>query len=160
MLTRMRITGLLLAGSVAMAACQSRGEAAPKFEQFVGYWTGTGSVVLANGSKEQLKCVATYKLVERQLRQTLRCASPGYSINATADLAISGDVVIGAWEERTYSAVGSITGRVTADGLQLSIQGATFSAVLTLVAATCRQSIQIAPQGLEVSNISIALGKC
>ena len=133
---------------------------AASLQDFGGYWTGVGSVTMANGTVEQVKCVATYKVGAEQLRQNLRCASSGYSINATADLIVKGNEITGSWEERTYSTVGSVTGRLTADGFNLSVKGPTFSAAMNLTATSCRQTINIAPQGLDVTKIAIGLGKC
>ena len=84
----------------------------------------------------------------------------GYSISASADLKFSGDVVSGTWEEKTYSANGAITGKLTDTGFLLSISGPTFSAAMPVEHTTCKQSIDIEPTGVDVSRIKIGLGKC
>jgi hypothetical protein len=90
----------------------------------------------------------------------MRCASADYSINALADLQIKGSQVSGSWEEKTYSATGQVTGRYTGSAFVLSIEGANFTAAMNVSVSDCKQSISIAPKGLEVSKISIGLGKC
>ncbi|MEL6374627.1 MAG: hypothetical protein AAFR04_11745, partial [Pseudomonadota bacterium] len=50
-----------------------------------GRWTGWGSVTLDNGSKEKVRCVATYFLKSggRALNQNLRCTtSSSFKISA------------------------------------------------------------------------------
>jgi hypothetical protein len=131
-----------------------------KLSEFSGYWSGTGVVTWTNGSSEQLKCVATYKNATIDLRQNLRCASPGYAISASVDLKVEGDSVSGSWEEKTYSANGVITGRVTETGLALAIKGPTFTADMSVNHSACKQTIEITPTGVDVSRISIGLGKC
>jgi hypothetical protein len=133
--------------------------------EFGGYWTGTGLVTMTNGATEQLRCVATYKSAAQTLRQSLRCASSGYSISAAVDLKVTGAVVAGAavagtWEEKTYSANGDITGQMTDTGFALVIKGPTFNADLTLSHTACKQAIMIVPTGVDVTRISIDLGKC
>jgi hypothetical protein len=90
----------------------------------------------------------------------MRCASADYSINSSAELNVKGAQVVGNWEEKTYSAVGQVSGKYTGSGFSLSIQGANFSAAMTVNLSSCKQSISILPEGLDVRRISIALGKC
>ena len=131
-----------------------------KLEEFSGYWSGVGSVTWANGTTEQLKCVATYRPGADVLRQNLRCASQGYSISAAVELKFTGDAVAGTWEEKTYSANGAILGKLTDTGFLLSIKGPTFSAAMNVEHTACKQSIDIEPTGVDVSRIKIGLGKC
>ena len=131
-------------------------------DDLTGYWTGNGSVALSNGSTERVKCAVIYKVSEggSQIRQTMRCASADYKIDALANLRVKGAHVSGDWEERTYSATGQISGRFTGSNFVLSIQGANFSAAMNVSLSNCKQSINISPQGLEVSRISLGLAKC
>jgi hypothetical protein len=149
------ISGVLIVS--AGAAANANGL---NLQEFSGYWSGIGVVTMANGSTEQLKCVATYKSSPQDLRQNLRCASTGYSISAAVDLKLAGTAVTGTWEEKTYSANGLITGQVTETGFILAIKGPTFSAEMNLTHSPCKQAIDIAPTGVDVSKITISLGKC
>lgn len=125
-----------------------------------GYWKGTGSIALGNGKTERVKCSVTYKTTGgTQLRQSMRCASADYSINSVAELNIKGGQVSGTWEERTYSAKGDVTGRFGGESFSLKIQGANFSAAMNVTLASCKQSVSIMPQGLEVTRVSISLAK-
>ena len=158
-----RHVGGLLSAAVIAAATASSGAAqvrTVKIEEFSGYWSGTGTVTWSNGTSEQLKCVATYRPGADQVRQSLRCASQGYSISAAVDLKIAGEVVTGTWEEKTYSATGNITGKASEKGFTLSIVGPTFTAAMTVDHTACKQAIDIDPTGIDVTKIKIALGKC
>ncbi len=139
-----------------------------------GRWSGWGSITMEDGSSEQVKCVATYFTKEPSvtteggiskggsagLQQNLRCASQSFRIDAVANLNVSGDAVSGNWEERTYAAQGSVSGRLTGPGFNLLIQGSNFSAAMTVAIASCMQVITIVPRGLQVSRIAISLDKC
>jgi len=124
-----------------------------------GYWSGNGTVALTNGRTERVKCQVFYKAEGGQIRQTMRCASPDYTINALAELQLKGSQVTGTWEEKTYAAKGAVTGRFANDSFALSIQGANFTAVMNVTLSSCKQSLNITPQGLEVTRVSIALAK-
>ncbi len=151
---------LLLALGWANIAGIIAGAIAAPLQDLSGYWTGAGSVTLSSGNTEQLKCVVTYKVTGSNMKQSLRCASPSYSIQAQADLHVTGDRVSGHWEEKTYTATGDVSGRITDTGLTLAIQGATFTAAMRVQMAGCQQTITIVPTGLDVTKISIDLGKC
>jgi hypothetical protein len=148
------LTGASLAVLAATAA------AAGPIEELDGYWSGGGTVVFSEGS-ERVKCAVRYKVGQggAQIKQTMRCASADYSINATAELAVSGAQVAGNWEEKTYSASGQVSGRYTGTFV-LSIKGANFSAAMNVNLSSCKQSITIHPRGLEVRRISMNLAKC
>lgn len=132
-------------------------------EDMTGYWSGTGTIRLSGKETERVKCVAIYRVGKSgtEIKQTLRCASPDYTINAKADLAIKGDrQVEGSWEEQTYSASGEITGRYTGSSFVLAIKGANFTAAMNVGLSNCKQSIEITPKGLEVRRVSMTLSKC
>ncbi len=155
---RLRQAGLAMV--VGMLATVSA-SAAVNLQEMAGYWTGTGKIVLTNGTTENLKCVVTYKVTGTQLRQNLRCAGQGYSLNGTAELEVAASgAVTGSWTETTYSAKGDVSGKATDKGFSLAITGPTFTAVMDATTTACRQSLDIVPKGLEVTKISVGLGKC
>jgi hypothetical protein len=125
-----------------------------------GYWSGTGSVSLGSGKTERVKCSVVYRAEGGQLRQSMRCASADYSINAQAELHVtkSGQVT-GSWEERTYSVKGDVSGRFAGESFNLKIQGANFTAAMSVTLSSCKQALSIMPQGLEVTKVSISLAK-
>lgn len=131
-------------------------------DRLTGRWSGWGAVRLTNGTTEQVKCVATYFLKDagNLIDQNLRCASASYKIDAKARYALNGNAVTGSWEERTHSAQGDVTGTMVSSGFQLTIRGDTFVAKMVLTSTDCKQSINISPKGLNISNISIGLRKC
>lgn len=147
---------LLVLGSASLA------HAGP-VEDMTGYWSGTGTIRLSGKETERVKCVAIYRVGKggTEIKQTLRCASSDYNINAKADLAIKGgQQVEGSWEEQTYSASGEVTGRYTGSSFVLAIKGANFTAAMNVGLSNCKQSIEITPKGLEMRRISMTLSKC
>lgn len=125
-----------------------------------GRWSGSGSIRMANGTTQSVKCVATYFVAGSNVTQNLRCASPSYKIDTKASLAVRGGQVTGNWEERQYAQTGTVSGRMTSNGFNLQISGAQFMAALHLTTTACKQSLSITPKGFDISRISIGLGKC
>jgi hypothetical protein len=134
---------------------------ADPIENLTGYWSGNGSIALSNGKTERVKCQVFYKTDggAGQIRQTMRCASADYNINSLAELRVKGSQVSGTWEEKTYAVKGDVTGRYGSDGFALSIQGANFTAAMNVTLSSCKQSLNVTPQGLEVQRVSITLAK-
>jgi hypothetical protein len=133
---------------------------ADPIDGLAGYWSGNGSIDLANGKTERVKCQVFYRSEGgSQIRQTMRCASADYSISSSAELHVKGSQVSGTWEEKTYAAKGDVTGRYGGGTFALSIQGANFSAVMNVALSSCRQSLSITPRGLDIARVSITLAK-
>lgn len=152
----------VLGVTTALVAMLVLARAAPAdpIEELSGFWSGNGSVVLTNGKTERVKCQVFYKTGDGgSIRQTMRCASVDYSINSLAELRVNAGQVSGSWEEKTYSAKGQVSGRFSGAAFALTIQGGNFSAAMNVTLANCKQSINIAPQGLEVTRVAIALAK-
>lgn len=152
-----RMAGLFLAATAGAVPA-----AATTINDLPGRWSGWGSVTMANGHSEQVKCVATYFVGGggSSLQQNLRCASTSYKIDATANLKVNNGQVSGEWQEKTYSSNGSVAGRISGNGLSLSIQGDKFKAAMSVTTSDCKQSLSITPRGFDISNISVSLGKC
>lgn len=149
--------------AVALAAAMTATTAiAGPVTDLPGRWSGWGSVQLANGSSEQLRCVATYLVEDRGItvKQNLRCASQGYKIDASSNLTLNGAQVSGAWEEKTWSTTGTISGRMLNNGFTLTIEGLGFSAGMAVNTSNCKQTINIIPVGFDVSKVSMNLSKC
>jgi hypothetical protein len=155
-----RITGWISA--VLLSGALACGALAEPIADLAGFWSGNGSVTLAGGNTERVKCQVFYKAENdgSQLRQTLRCASTDYTINATADLQVKGGQVTGSWEEKTYAAKGEVTGRYSGESFNLMIKGANFTAAMNVTLSSCKQSISIIPKGLDVTKVTIGLAKC
>jgi hypothetical protein len=151
-----------IATQSALMLCGATAASAAIIDDLPGRWSGWGTISLPSGSSEQVKCIATYFVNDggASLVQNLRCASNSYKIDATAKLANAGGALTGDWEEKTYAAKGSVSGKTTSDGFNLAIKGDTFTAVLAVTSTNCKQSVTITPKGMDISKIAITLGKC
>jgi len=161
----MRALGASMAGAawgLGLLVAAPLSALANPLAELPGRWSGAGSIRLANGTSESIKCVATYFVSGggAQVAQNLRCASQSYRIDVKANLVVRGTQVTGSWEERQYAQTGAVSGKVTSNGFNLQIAGARFTAAMQLTSSACRQSISIAPQGFDISRIAIGLGKC
>ncbi|MCB1505939.1 MAG: hypothetical protein KDJ47_13260 [Hyphomicrobiaceae bacterium] len=153
---------LLLAPAFFFASCFAAAAVPTPLMHLEGRWSGWGAITLSSGKSEQVKCIATYFVRNEggQLEQNLRCASVSYRIDSKAELEVASDKVHGRWQERANSAEGSVYGRMTGSGFNLAIHGDNFTAVMAVSTSSCKQSINIAPEGTEIRRIAIGLDKC
>ena len=158
MLQRRIATVLLF---LALSGAQSR--AAPLthelFASMSGYWAGPGRIQYDGGVAEALSCKAYYSTKDQtdRLSIVLRCASPSNKIELRAQLVAQGEDLSGTWEERTFNASGTATGRVTENQVSLSIDGGGFSAAMLVKQETSSQSVSVTTKGVGFSEVSVSL---
>jgi hypothetical protein len=115
------------------------------FERLAGQWAGSGTIDLSNGSREPIRCRASYDLLAEQhrLQLNIRCASDSYNFDLFSSAVLSGHTVSGSWSESTRSVAGTIAGTADGDRVQVHAESASFNANLSLVTHGDRQSVSI-----------------
>jgi hypothetical protein len=128
------------------------------FAALIGSWTGTGTIKLAEGGTERIKCKASYDFISAssvQLR--LLCASDSYKFDLLGSMQSSGNAISGSWTESTRSVAGSISGTIGSGG-QISVTTAgALTAGLTLSVSGGRQSVSLRSQGTSIQAVSITM---
>lgn len=118
----------LLTASVVLAFClitaSGHTQGASPFAKLEGQWAGSGTIDLANGAYDPIKCRASYDVLEEQnnLQLSIRCASDSYNFDMHASATLASKAISGS--------------DVVADG-------AAFSADLAMVTRGDRQSVVI-----------------
>ena len=106
MIPRALASALALLFFVGYADAQSRATvgsapSASPFAQLAGGWSGAGTIDLADGKHEPIKCRASYDVLDTQnkLQLNIHCASDSYNFDLRASAAYSGDAITGNWSE-------------------------------------------------------------
>jgi hypothetical protein len=131
------------------------------FLAMAGMWSGGGTITMANGARERVRCRAIYGVGEHgeNLRLNLRCASDSYNFDLAGDVAYRGGAISGSWSEAAHNVAGSISGRAIGERIMAAANGSNFAASLSLTTHGNRQSVAIQPQGTNVTEVSITLNK-
>jgi len=147
--------GLLLLALPALA------QGAGPFAGLSGAWSGGGTISLANGASERIRCRAVYNVGGggRALQLSIRCASDSYNFDLAGNVVSQGGAITGTWSESTRGVAGTVSGRASGNHFQAYAQGAGFSAGLSLSTHGNRQSVVIRPTGADVTAVSIALAR-
>jgi len=148
-----RNAALVLAIALALT-CVSHAQPATPFSPMAGQWTGSGSINLANGAQEPIKCRAAYDVLEQRhnLQLNIRCASDSYNFDLRGSATDNDGTITGSWSEATRNAAGTLSGRVNADQFEVVAKGGSFTATLTLVTRGDQQTVSIKTQGSEASQ--------
>jgi len=119
--------------------------ASGSYERMAGHWAGSGTIDLANGSHEPIRCRAAYDVLaeQRRLELNIRCASDSYNFNLLGNAVFSGHRVSGSWSESTRSIAGTISGTAEGDRISVRADSAAFSANLSLTTHGDRQTVSI-----------------
>jgi hypothetical protein len=145
--------------SLALAAGTARAGFASPFKAMAGSWTGGGTLSMASGEQERLRCRAAYDPAGggEALRLNIRCASPSYNFDLSSQVEDRGGAISGSWSESSRNASGSISGRATGDHIEATAQGQNFAANISLSTRGNRQTVIINPAGTDVRSVSVAL---
>jgi hypothetical protein len=153
----------VLAGVIGTtpAHAERGSQASGPFSDFVGGWAGSGTVNLANGSSERIRCNAAYATGSdsNNLRSVIRCASDSYKFELASDVTDQGGKFTGVWREATRNIAGQIAGTSKPGELQAAIDMPGFKAGLNIATRGNRQVVSIQSQGTELAGVSINLAR-
>src|SRR5437899_9208553 len=76
-----------------------------------GNWAGSGTVTLDDGSKERIRCRASYAVARANMTMTLTCASDAYKFELSANVVDEAGAVTGTWTEASRGVSGTLQGR-------------------------------------------------
>lgn len=154
-----RSTFLILAVGLLSSGAANAQRAGSAFERLSGRWTGSGTIDLANGSHEPLRCRAAYDLLaeQRKLELNIRCASDSYNFDLFSSVVLAGRSVSGTWSESTRSAAGTISGTAEGDRIQVNAESPGFSANLTVTTRGNHQTVSIRTPDASASIKSVMI---
>jgi hypothetical protein len=157
-----RLNGTLFAAVLSILPVPTYAQAAGPFGGMVGSWAGGGAVALTSGTKEHLRCRATYKVGNggRPLQLSIRCVSDSYNFHLTGSVVDPDGTVSGTLTESGHNVGGTVLGRESGGTIQAVASSGSFSAGITLVTHGNRQSLTIRPSaGTDVTTVSVTLAK-
>jgi hypothetical protein len=128
-------------------------QGAGPFARLAGQWSGSGTIDLANGGHEPIKCHAAYDILGEQnnLQLNIRCASDSYNFDLRGSATYANGSITGTWSESTRDAAGTLSGKAEGDHFGVLAKGPSFTANLTLTTRGDRQSVTIKSQDAQAS---------
>lgn len=153
-----RATALAVISGASAALLAPSAEAASPFKTLQGSWSGTGQIQFEGGQSERLRCNAYYTNSGGGdvLGLAIRCASASNKIEVRGRLNYDGGTVTGTWEERTFNASGTATGRASDSRVSLRLAGAV-PGTMHVTVSRSSQSVAINTQGTALRAARIGL---
>jgi hypothetical protein len=126
-------------------------------EALGGEWSGSGTLKLANGKSERIRCHGEANADEALVRQYFSCASTGGKFSFSTSLKFSGNQVSGDWRGPDRS--GTLSGRATTGSISLRLVSDTGSGNLRATLSHCAQSLTVTGWSKEMRSLSVRLKK-
>ena len=144
---------VFFAASTAVSHAQSG-----PFAGLAGNWAGSGTITLEDGSRERIRCRATYQVAGINMTMALTCASDAYKFNLGANVVDQGGQVTGTWAESSRNIAGTIQGRGGGGNFQVVASTAGFNANIALRTVGNKQSVSMRADS-QFRGADIALTK-
>jgi hypothetical protein len=129
-----------MAGCVLSLPSASYAQSGP-FAGLAGTWSGSGTVTLDDGSRERIRCRATYQVGGAKMTMSLTCASDAYKFNLAANVVDEGGQVSGNWSESSRNVSGTLQGRGGGGNFQVVASTAGFNANISLHTTGSKQAV-------------------
>jgi hypothetical protein len=131
--------------AVWLATSSAQAQVASPFTKLAGEWAGRGTIELANGTHEAIKCRASYDVLEEKnnLQLSIRCASDSYNFDMHASATLASNAVSGSWSEVSRNVAGKISGTAEGDRIDVVADSSAFTASLALTTRGDKQSVVI-----------------
>lgn len=129
------------------------------FANYAGNWSGNGTITIAEGGTERIRCRGTYTVDGggNNLHQVLRCASDSYKFELTSNILAKGSNITGSWSEASRGVNGTVEGSISDGQVTALVQTNGYAATFNVVTRGNRQSVAISSKGeLRAVNISLA----
>lgn len=129
------------------------------FAGLAGSWSGVGSLTLASGANERVRCRSTYNVDGSgdQVQLTLRCASDSYRFDLAGNVVSQGGAISGTWSEATRNVSGSLSGSASAGKIQARVDAQGFAANLYITVNGNQQGVSISSAGTELSRVTLTM---
>jgi hypothetical protein len=120
--------------ALMLSITASHAQAGGPFAGFDGNWSGSGTVALSNGTTENIRCKADYKVNANGLglKQNLHCASDSYKFDLSSDVTSQGDRISGNWSEKSRNIFGNLQGTAGGGQIEVFVEASGFAEDLTL----------------------------
>ena len=135
--------------------------ASSPLDNLAGSWSGDGTITLASGEREAIRCRATYRVGGdgNSVQQDLRCASDSYTFDVDSNFSYNAEAgtIVGTWREKSYKNGGLLSGTAQAGSIEATVDGNNFKTAVAVDMKENEQSVSIRPQGTDVSEVTVTM---
>lgn len=124
------------------------------FVDLRGNWKGSGLMTLKDGSRYRLACTSEFTGSATQLVLAINCTSSFNKIEMSAKLSKFAGYLRGVWEENTYRALGTISGKISENKISFKIAGNMWGR-MTVSYSRRQQKIFIKTRGIPLETVKI-----
>lgn len=122
-----------------------------------GQWAGSGTLKLAKGKSERIRCHGNASAGDTSLSQLFTCASTGSNFTFSTSLQFSGSKVSGSW--RGPDRGGSASGSASSGSMSLRLSSDDGSGNLNATFNRCRLTLTVTGWSKELRSLSVRMRK-
>jgi hypothetical protein len=113
---------------LSFLALPSQAQQGP-FAGLAGSWAGSGTIGMSNGTRERIRCRASYAVSGggSSLQLSLRCASDSYRFELNSNVRYAAGDISGNWSEATRGVGGSLSGNASMSDIRARVEGPGFA---------------------------------
>lgn len=149
-------TALLAGLFLALPSAPLKAETKDIFADIRGKWGGSGTMTLKDGEKQRLACTSQYGGSATQLSLVINCKSSSNRIIMNASLSANAGKLLGTWEEKTYSAIGTISGIASKNKIRFYIGGNVLG-TMTVKYSKRTQDVTIKASNVSLQDVKIRM---
>jgi len=150
----------LLAAAVSLAvtfAPISTAGASAITDMLKGQWNGSGTLKLANGKSERIRCHGNVTAGDTSLSQLFNCASTANNFTFSTSLEFSGSRVSGDWHGPDRS--GTASGRASTSNMSLRLKSDDGGGNMNASFNRCRFTLTVTGWSKELRSLSVRMRK-
>ena len=148
---------LALTAFIATTVMISTAGASAITDMLKGQWSGSGTLKLANGKSERIRCHGNASGGEKSLSQLFNCASTASNFSFSTSLSFAGSKVSGNWHGPEGG--GTASGSASSSSMSLRLVSSSGRGRLNATFSTCRLSLTVTGWSSELRSLSVRMRK-
>jgi hypothetical protein len=131
------------------------------FTTLDGNWNGSGTITMADGKSERLRCRVDYNVnsAGSSLKQALSCASDSYKFDLASTVDEKSGSLSGYWTEKNRNINGKLSGKGNASEIAALVEASGFIATLSIKTRGDKQTVYIKSPSTDIRDINVSLNR-
>lgn len=161
MLLKALSPAILAAGLLAAAVNVPARAADGMFVTLDGDWNGAGTITMADGNSERMRCRVDYDVTSEgaSLKQSLSCRSDSYKFDLVSTVNSAANGINGYWTEKNRNINGKLSGKASAEEIAALVETNGFIATLNIKTRGDKQTVYIKSPSTDIRDISMSLNR-
>lgn len=131
------------------------------FDTLNGDWNGAGTITMADGKSERMRCRVDYDVsaAGASVKQSLSCRSDSYKFDLISTVNSVSGGLNGYWTEKNRNINGKLSGKASSEEIAALVETNGFLATLNIKTRGDKQTVYIKSPSTDIRDISMSLNR-